>query len=135
MTLVLIALAIALFHFGLVWFYFNSLPESIAIHFDFSGKADRWGKKQIIWSLPVIGFVCWMIMYFAAQSDQVNIPSNFEEADMNKMLAHLTLSTQLIFLLISYLSIQVSLGHRKGLGTHFIIIILILIFYPFYFCF
>ena len=34
---------------------YPELPERIPIHFNAAGEVDGWGKKGMIWTLPLIG--------------------------------------------------------------------------------
>jgi len=41
-------------------YYYNKLPNIIPIHFDFSGKADAFGNKSQIISIPIINTILYI---------------------------------------------------------------------------
>lgn len=50
----LICIAVVAASFVLVMGHIQELPESIAIHFDWSGYPDNWGSKHTLWLLPAL---------------------------------------------------------------------------------
>lgn len=56
------------------WYYvisnYSTLPEKIPHHFNAMGEADQWGKKSIIWLMPIIGSVLWMLLSILSQYPQ-----------------------------------------------------------------
>ena len=48
----------------LMWLHaiieYNSLPDTIATHFNGSGKADDYGSKLMIWLMPIIATVMYV---------------------------------------------------------------------------
>ena len=49
-----------------MWVYvatnYADLPEKIAHHFDLKGNPDRWGSKSIIWVMPFIATLLWILL-------------------------------------------------------------------------
>lgn len=57
-------LAWLLISFATSW---PSLPETVAVHFDLAGDPDRYGDKNILWLLPVVGTMCFALLWFVAR--------------------------------------------------------------------
>lgn len=53
--------------FLLAFLNYNRLPDSIPIHYDAGGNVDGFGSKSLIWLLPCIALVSYVIVKFAAQ--------------------------------------------------------------------
>ena len=52
---------------GFLLCHFNELPEVIPRHFNAAGEPDGFGQKSIIWSLPAIGLVMYIGIFFPEQ--------------------------------------------------------------------
>jgi uncharacterized membrane protein len=57
-----IMLTVATIVFAL-WKY-DSLPQSIATHFDAYGKVDKWGDKSSIWGLVIVLSIVSMVLLY-----------------------------------------------------------------------
>ncbi|MCX2452672.1 DUF1648 domain-containing protein [Pedobacter sp. PLR] len=47
-----------------VFVQYSGLPESIPIHFNFSGEADSFGHRSDIYSLPMVGTALYILLTF-----------------------------------------------------------------------
>jgi uncharacterized membrane protein len=129
----ILAIATCVANFIVVGIRFSELPETIPTHFGIDGTPDAWGSKSIIWLLPGVALFTLVIMYFAQTTGSVNVPASMEESSAIEMLRHLDFSTQVLLFILSYLSIEVAMGRRDGLGKSFLVFTLVLVLYPFYF--
>lgn len=48
-------------------FYWGRLPESIPLHFDFGGHPDRWGDRNAIILVPLVGVLLFALLSFVAR--------------------------------------------------------------------
>lgn len=58
---------------------YQSLPNHIPSHYNFSGNPDAWSTKSFIFIVPVIGIILWLAIHFFMKSPNVdkyiNVPS------------------------------------------------------------
>lgn len=114
-------------------YYYGSLPDRIPTHFNNAGEADGFGSKSMIWMLPAIGIAMYIMLTFLQR-----IPHKFnylQEITMDNaekqyrgglaIMRFLKLWCTLIFLYITYGSIQTALGNAEGLGKYFTAFVLI----------
>ena len=123
---------------GIPMYYYNSLPDTIPIHFNGSGEADGFGKKVMIWVLPVIGLVTYIGMTlinnnphtfnYAVKITAENAERQYRIA--TKFMRILNTVIACVFAYLTYASIQVALENQSGLGTYFFIIFLLIFFVP-----
>ena len=45
-----------------ILFVYNRLPDIIPTHFSFSGKADAYGSKSSIFTLPILGLIIFVLL-------------------------------------------------------------------------
>lgn len=127
-----IAGGIIILHFILIGMKYSGLPARIPTHFGIDGQPDSWGSKATILALPVLAAALFIVMLYVNQDRFLNIPDGMDPSKAIVMLRHLTVSTQLIFLVISYICIEVAMGHRSGIGRNFFILFAVLTIYPFF---
>lgn len=116
--------------FGLPLYYFNSLPETIPIHFDLYGNPDGFANKNNIWALPIIaGLLYGGMNQLNKYPHLFNYPIKITDRNAAKQYQKAikllrTLNTIIVVLLtsISYGSIQTALGNQKGLNPYVIVI-------------
>ena len=117
---------------------YSSLPETIPIHFNGAGKADGFGNKENILSLPIVSTILFIGMTVLNKYPYVfNYPSAItkENALQNytnatRMIRFLKLIIVIVFGLIVFKIIDNVKGNADGLGTWFLPLILGLIFIP-----
>ncbi len=125
--------------FGLVFWYYNQLPERIPSHYNLSGEPDGYSGKAILILLPIISSVLVILMTTLAKYPHTfnyHVPLTPENTQQLytkavKLVSDLTYSISFIFLLIisSILYTAMNVGNTL-LGKALIPLILILIFYP-----
>src|SRR5262245_3040031 len=45
-----------------IWLTYGRLPEKVPVHFGFTGEADGWGRRAMVWLLPAIGLLVYLGM-------------------------------------------------------------------------
>lgn len=131
LTLVVIILLIVL-----PAFYYNQLPDRIPIHFDGAGNPDGYGSKSMIWLLPGIGLVLYVILFqitkyphtfnYLKPITEQNARQQYQIA--SQLMRVLNLITSSIFCYITWQTIQVGLGKATGLGNLFLFVSLAVMF-------
>ena len=117
--------------FGVTFYYYGDLPEQIPRHFNIKGEPDAWGHKDSIWTFPILGISLFLIMFFLNKFPHLfNFPEKItpENAEKNyrkvtRVMRWVNLGTVLLFLFITFQTIQTALGHAEGVGAGLIIII------------
>ena len=104
-------------------FYYQQLPESIPVHFNFQGQPDSFGPRETIWILPTIGTVLFLLMSIANQSphtfnytvkiDERN--AEVEYAMATRMMRLIKALIVVVFVYLDWTSIQIALGESTGL--------------------
>ncbi|MGY0392123.1 DUF1648 domain-containing protein [Bizionia sp. KMM 8389] len=97
---------------------YGNLPEQIPMHFNHSGKITRYGAKNSIWVLNIIGFaVAYGISYLNKFPHIFNYPVKITLENAHKyyreaikMLQFVNIGIALLFAIISFEIIQVSLN-------------------------
>ena len=67
--------------FLVIAYVWDSLPQTIPVHFNIHGAADRWGGKWSIFMLPVISIGTYLLMVFLPLID----PKRMDTADFSSM--------------------------------------------------
>ena len=117
----------------LIW---PSVPQRIPDHFGWSGMPNSWGSKGMFPTmLYVTLFTFILLSIFSRFPRVINFPIPIKE---DKSKSHLQLRFSLILwtkaelvLFTSYIGIQgirVALGQSEGLGSYFILILLVVLF-------
>ncbi|WP_026809549.1 DUF1648 domain-containing protein [Arenibacter latericius] len=117
---------------------YSSLPETIPIHFNGAGKADGFGNKENILSLPIVSTILFIGMTVLNKYPHVfNYPSTITKenalphySNATRMIRFLKLIIVIVFGLIVFKIIENVKGNADGLGTWFLPLILGLIFIP-----
>lgn len=123
---------------GVPMYYYSSLPEIIPIHFDGSGQADDFGRKAMIWLLPIIGLLTYIgIAYINNKPHTFNyaVKITAENAERQyriamKFIRILNTIIAGVFAYLTYSSIQVALENQNGLSSYFLPLFLIILFVP-----
>lgn len=97
----------------LLWIYtlriYKKLPATIPTHFDFEGKADRFGNKKFSFLMPFLGLIAYIFLGFATANPQsANYPVAITEAnkDHQFFIMILFLKWLLFLVLLLFLNIQ-----------------------------
>jgi uncharacterized membrane protein len=121
---------------SLVLSYWPRLPDVIPTHFGFSGEADAWGSKGMLWILPVAALFIYIALTGVSYFPHLyNYPwaITAENAQRQYIFSRTFLGflkTEIVwfFTYIEWITIQVSLGTKAGLGSSFLPVFLIIIF-------
>lgn len=122
---------------------YNSLPDSIPIHFDATGVADGFGKKAMILTLPAIATLLFILLsVLNMYPHHFNYPRKvtlenalLQYTSATRLLRYLKVMIMAIFGMISFKTIQHAKGEAAGLGAWFLPLTLGLIFIPIIFYF
>jgi len=117
-------------------YFFDKLPEIIPRHFAANGEPDGFSGKGIIWTLPIIGIVMYVGMFWLNKYPHIfNYPQQVTKDNAlrlytigTKMIRTLNAIITCVFVYITYSKIQTALGNQDGLGTWFTPVFMILIF-------
>jgi len=65
---------------GMTFYYVGDLPEKIPTHYNFKGEPDAWGSRSAIWTMPTIGGILFIFLYFINKfPQQFNFPMKITE--------------------------------------------------------
>lgn len=71
---------------GYVIYSYADLPESVPVHFNINGEADRWGSKASIQALPIIGIGLTIILGLTPRFPKYfNFPVKVTESNKNEL--------------------------------------------------
>jgi uncharacterized membrane protein len=109
----------------MIW---SMLPEEVPAHYNASGEVDRWGSKWELFIIPIVGAFVMVLMQFIEKFPEVhNYPKRFNESNAEKFyLLSRKLVNQIknicliIFALILFESVSISLGWENGFGKWFL---------------
>ena len=134
----LIALIGAILLIAIPLIYYTELPNEIPIHFGPDGNADDYSQKGMIWSLPIIGIITYIGMYWLNKYPHIfNYPQKITEENApkqyriaTKLIRTLNAIITCLFAYITYAIIQTALGNQNGLGSYFLPVLMIILFVP-----
>ena len=117
-------------------YFFDKVPDTIPRHFGANGEPDGFSGKGIIWTLPIIGIVMYVGMFWLNKYPHIfNYPQQVTKDNAlrlytigTKMIRTLNAIITCVFAYITYSKIQTALGNQDGLGTWFTPVFMILIF-------
>lgn len=117
---------------------YSRLPEIIPIHYDLSGKADGFGGKGNILTLPIAGTILFVGLTILNKYPHVfNFPIHLTKENVRReytyatrLLRYLKLIIVVTFGIITLSTIQNATGKSDGLGVWFTPLTLGLIFVP-----
>ena len=126
-VLELVAIAGVIAMWAMVAAYWSELPSRVPAHFGASGATDRWGGKNALFVLPVVGVVMYAGLTITSRLPQYfNLPPSVDSkhpavlALMTELLVVTKTIAVLTFTYIEWASIQTALGQRNGLGRGFL---------------
>ena len=98
-------------------YYYSELPEIIPSHFGIDGEPDNYSNKMILWTLPIIGILMYVGLYFLSKKPHLhNYSEELNEFNFkilykisSKMIRTLNSIIIFIFVYIIYSTIQTSL--------------------------
>lgn len=128
---VLVFLAMLVFLFV----QYGRLPDQVPGHYNGAGQVDRWGGKEELFLLPVIGAALWIGMTvlekYPHTYNYLNLTEGNAEAQYkNGRLMMNVLKNEMVILFswINFQNIRVASGVAEGLGPFFMPIFLAIIF-------
>ena len=117
-------------------FYYGDLPDTIPTHFNAAGEPDQYGRKAVVWLLPLIGLVTYLgllwlnkyphIFNYMREITEENAYQQYQIA--TRMVRAMNVIIMWAFAYLTYAMIQISLGYMSGLGDYFIPIFLLVLF-------
>ena len=120
-----------------LWYY-TELPVLIPIHFDLAGNINDEGSKITIFILPLFGSIIFTGMTLLNRYPHLfNYPVKVtvENAERlyttaSRLIRYLKFATVFIFTIISFLTVQNSMGRLEGLSVWIIPLMVVMIFVP-----
>ncbi len=125
--------------FVLTFVEYSGISEKVPLHFDASGKPDRYGDKSSLILLPIIGLALTTLMYIFSKYPHLhNYMVNITEENAlknyrfsSRILRFTSLSIAVLFASIQFVIIQMGKGQDINLGPWFLpIVVIISILFP-----
>lgn len=121
---------------GLPVWYYSSLPDTIPVHFNASGVADRYGSKGTLLLLPIFGTFMFIGLYALAQAPHIfNYPTEITEENAEKqyrngksLIRWINMIMVFSFAFIEWRVIDSCMKGQGNLGPYFMPIFMISIF-------
>lgn len=118
--------------------YYSDLPQEIPIHYGANGKPDNFGDKMSLFTLPLIGIVIYIGIYYLSRyphlfnyATEINHENAFDQYQKASRLLRFTNTVVIfVFAYILYSSVQTALGNQNGLGDSFLWIFIALMASP-----
>lgn len=135
----LTAVAVLVFHIGLVAVNYTKLPDRIPIHFGLDGQPDGWGDKWVFLILlgVTVGMFALMRFITTIGADKYNYPVTITPKNREKqyqlsrqLIFMMNAGMMVLFLLITWGIIQTAHEQMNGLGNWFWLAIVGLVFLP-----
>lgn len=117
---------------------YPELNKKVPTHFGANGMPDAWGSKSSLFILPIVAIVLYAGLTILNRFPHLfNYPLTITEQNAEKqyqyaktMISALKLTTVGLFLYIQLQTINVANKTQIGLGTHFLIVLIIGLFLP-----
>jgi len=128
--------------FILLWalpvFSYQGLPDTIPIHYGFTGQVTNYGNKATIFVVPFVHTFLFIgltvlnkyphIFNFPVEITEKNALQQYKNA--TRLIRYCKFIFTVMFLWMKYQTIQTAVGKSDGLGIWFLLISLGLIFLP-----
>lgn len=120
----------------LMWFYviseYSQMPEIVASHFNAKGEADGYDNKIIVWLIPSIATVIYLLLFIINRFPHIhNYMVNITEENAYKnykfsarMLRIINLFITSIMMYVAFLIIETAKGVQIALGNSLLPIII-----------
>ena len=120
---------------------YNGLPDRIPIHFGFTGKPDAYGPKAMIWSIPALSLILFIVLTSLTKIPHTyNYPVKITETNVRfqyqlaRSFMHLmALSVVILMLILQWNVIMVATGKADHLNPLMMLSGLALIIFPIFF--
>ncbi len=116
--------------------YIARLPDAIPIHFALSGHADKFGSKYMIFIMPAIATLVFMLLYIIARyPESLNYPIPITEDNAPRLyhisrvgLRYIRVATLFVFMQI--ICTQLFPAYQQFLGSWTVFIVVVVTFIP-----
>lgn len=106
-------------------FSYAELPNEVPGHYNAKGEVDRWGSKTELFILPLVGLFTWGFLHIIEKFPHVhNYPRRLNENNVEKfylnsrkLINEVKNIGLLVFAILIYEDIQVTIGDIDSLGT------------------
>ena len=113
--------------------YYWDLPGNIPQHYGINGQPDAFGSKGMIWLLPLVGLVMYSgLTVLNRYPHAFNYPVRITEENAlrqyiiaTKLVRSLKAFVVSLFCYLNYSTIQIAMGKQSGLGTAFLLILIV----------
>lgn len=116
-----------------VWIFaariYPDLPQIIPTHFDLKGRPDDFGRKEMLFLIPGVATLLWLLLRFVKPTRRWPLAS-IKDQDALYLFSMLSILINLLFFFILFLSYQTIQGKTKGLGQWFLPISLAVFLFP-----
>jgi uncharacterized membrane protein len=131
-------LAILLLAWAYVILSYSELDSEIPVHFNASGEADRYGDKQSIFFLPLLGIVIFIGLFILNKYPHIfNYPTEITEENAERqyknatnLIRILNLIIVFVFAFIIYKIVNAKTENSEALGEWFLPTVIIIINIP-----
>jgi len=131
-----ILLLVGLWSFSL--YCLAELPDTVPMHFNFSGEPDRYGSKKTILILPILGTLIYALLTFLCKFPHIfnyTVSITTENAARQYIIAirtlrYLKISILLVFFLVVWTVYKFSTEKNPGTFAGFLPIVLALVLIP-----
>ena len=66
--------------FASLMLHWSDLPETVPLHYDLMGNPNRWGSKDGLWMLPIIGACLYLLLCLVGRFPSIwNIPCSIKK--------------------------------------------------------
>jgi uncharacterized membrane protein len=111
------------------------LPDRIPIHFGFSGQPDAWGDKMMIWLLPAVATIMFVVLTVVSRYPHTfNYTVRITEENARRqyllarsLLVWLKVEVCWLFAFIVRQQILVALGNAQSLSMEFVLGMFVLV--------
>jgi uncharacterized membrane protein len=112
------------------------LPDRIPIHFGFSGQPDAWGDKMMIWLLPTVAAILFVVLAAVSRYPHTfNYPVRITDENARRQyllargfLVGLKAEICWLFAFVVRQQILVALGNAQSFSMEFVLGTIVLIF-------
>jgi len=129
-----VALAVLLAMFVMVGLNWRDLPQRIPTHYNLSGQPDKWGSKDSVWLLPVVGANLYLLLSALSRlKGTLNVPlgvclpayvdSPEAQAETRQFLTAVKMMLVTVFAFITWRRVD---APDQGLGRAFVPLLLLL---------
>lgn len=130
--LLIIQVLLFLFLWIFTIIHFSELPEKIPQHYGFDGKPNVYGNKSMIWTMPIIGSLLFLLLNHVSKNTDSELLKISPKIKAKPELARTFVNAQLVFILflfsrILFEEIKIIKGFQESLSffVHTIIIVML----------